>query len=244
MENGSRFDFKIQPENEWIKFFDKLEDVNISECFINGNASQLSYLISLSKNYNINIWVGVILWPYDQNSLKNPDWYSVKNGQNSYEYRPYVDYYQWLSPFSKGAREYIKNNISKIASVDGLPSVHLDYVRYCDIFLPINLQKYYKINQTHAFPEYDFGYHPNGRKSFKDKFGIDPLDIHDEEILKEWKQFRCDALSSLVKELKPVAKNKVVIFRLQYSLILRCQRDGSSRLVFMGFRYYLSNELS
>ena len=38
--------------------------------------------------------------PYDENSSKNLDWYSVnKNGQNSYEYRPYVDYYQWLSPF-------------------------------------------------------------------------------------------------------------------------------------------------
>ena len=48
---GIWFDFKIQPESEWIKFFDKLEDVNISECFINANASQLSYLISLSKNF-------------------------------------------------------------------------------------------------------------------------------------------------------------------------------------------------
>ena len=120
---GIWFDFKIQPESEWIKFFDKLEDVNISECFINANASQLSYLISLSKNYNFNIhgWVWTLNRPYDENSLKNLDWYSVnKNGQNSYEYRPYVDYYQWLSPFSEGAREYIKDNISEIASVEGL----------------------------------------------------------------------------------------------------------------------------
>ena len=43
---GIWFDFKIQPESEWIKFFDKLEDANISECFINANANQLSYLIS------------------------------------------------------------------------------------------------------------------------------------------------------------------------------------------------------
>ena len=59
------------------------------------------------------------------------------------------------------------------------------------------------------FPEYDFGYHPNGRKSFKDKYGIDPIDTRIEEISKEWKQFRCDAVSSLVKELKSIAvKNK------------------------------------
>ena len=208
---GIWFNFKIQPENEWLKFFDKLKEANISECFINANASQLNYLISLSKNYNFNIhgWIWTLNRPYDDRSSKNPNWYSVnKNGQNSYEYRPYVDYYQWLSPFSKGAREYVKDNISKIASIEGLSSVHLDYVRYCDIFLPINLQKYYKINQTHEFPEYDFGYHPNGRYRFKNIFGVDPIDIVDAQISKKWKQFRCDAVTSLVKELKSIARNK------------------------------------
>ena len=161
--------------------------------------------------------------PYDENSSKKLRLVlcQYKNRQNCYEYRPYVDYYQWLSPFSEGAREYIKDNISKIASVDGLSSVHLDYVRYCDIFLPINLQKYYKINQTHEFPEYDFGYHPDGRKSFKEKYGVDPIDTHNEEISKEWKQFR-HALSSLVKELKSIAKIRIGIFLLQYSRIQRC----------------------
>ena len=83
---GIWFDFKIQQENEWIKFFDKLEDANISECFIHANASQLSYLISLAKNYNFNIhgWVWTLNRPYDENTSKNLDWYSVnKNGQNS-----------------------------------------------------------------------------------------------------------------------------------------------------------------
>ena len=208
---GIWFDFKSQPENEWMKFFDKLENANISECFINANANQLNRLISLAKNYNLNIhgWIWTLNRPYDEKPSKNLNWYSVnKNGQNSYEYRPYVDYYQWLSPFSEGAREYIKNNISKISSIDGLSSVHLDYVRYCDIFLPLNLQKYYNINQTHIFSEYDFGYHPNGRNSFKNKFGIDPINIVDAELLKKWKQFRCDAVTSLVKELQSIAKNK------------------------------------
>ena len=208
---GIWFDFKIQPENEWMKFFDKLENANISECFINANANQLDYLISLTKNYNFNIhgWIWTLNRPYDEKCSKNLDWYSVnKIGQTSYECRPYVDYYQWLSPFSEGARDYIKGNISKIASVDGLSSVHLDYVRYCDVFLPKNLQKYYSINQTHEFPEYDFGYHINARKNFKEMYGIDPIDINDTKLSIKWKQFRCDAVSSLVKELKAIAKNK------------------------------------
>ena len=56
--------------------------------------------------------------------------------------------------------------------------------------------------------EYDFGYHPDGRSRFKEKFGIDTVDIDGGELVKEWKQFRLDAVSSLVKELKAVSHEK------------------------------------
>ena len=167
---GIWFDFKIQPDNEWEILFERLIQAGIKECFINATVEQLEYLISLTKNYDINIhgWIWTLNRPYDKKAIKNLDWYSInRNGQNCYEFRPYVDYYQWLSPFSEGARDYIKNNILQIAKIDGIASVHLDYVRFCDVYLPENLQKYYKINQTHEFPEFDFGYHPNGRWAFK-----------------------------------------------------------------------------
>ena len=39
-------------------------------------------------------------------------------------------------------------------------------------------------------------------------YGIDPIDINDTKLSRKWKQFRCNAVSSLVKELKAIAKNK------------------------------------
>ena len=57
-------------------------------------------------------------------------------------------------------------------------------------------------------PEYDFGYHPDGRSKFQEKFGIDPLDIGGGEFVQEWKQFRLDAVSSLVEELKAISHEK------------------------------------
>ena len=39
-------------------------------------------------------------------------------------------------------------------------------------------------------------------------YGIDPIDINDTKLSRKWEQFRCDAVSSLVKELKAIAKNK------------------------------------
>jgi uncharacterized lipoprotein YddW (UPF0748 family) len=48
--------------------------------------------------------------------------------------------------------------------------------------------------------EYDFGYHPLARKEFKEKFGADPKDLPDKEENAAWKQFRMDAITSLVNE--------------------------------------------
>ena len=208
---GVWLDFKYQPDSEWRNYFSKLKKAGIEEFFVNANVSQLKFLVELTRHMGVNIhgWIWTLNRPYDKNVMGNKSWYSInKRGDNCLEYRPYVDYYQWLSPFSHGAREYVKSNISKIASIDGIASVHLDYVRFCDLYLPINLQKYYKINQDHEMPEYDFGYHPDGRSRFKEKFGIDPVDIDGGELVEEWKQFRLDAVSSLVKELKAISHEK------------------------------------
>lgn len=202
---GVWLDFKYQPESEWEKFFFKLKNAGIKEYFINANVNQLKFLIDLTSNIGVNVhgWIWTLNRPYDINASKNPDWYSVnKNGQNCYDYRPYVDYYQWLSPFSEGAKKYVKSNILKISEIEGIASVHLDYIRYCDIYLPDNLQKYYKLDQSYEMPEFDFGYHPNGRLKFKEKYGIDPLEIENIDYANKWKQFRLDAITELVNELK------------------------------------------
>ena len=206
---GVWLDFKYQPELAWRKYFAKLKNAGIKEFFVNANVDQLKFLVKIAKDVEVNIhgWIWTLNRPYDKNVMKNKSWYSVnKNGDDCSEYRPYVDYYQWISPFSQGAREYVKTNISKIASIEGIASVHLDYVRYCDLYLPDNLQEYYNLNQDHEMPEYDFGYHPKGRSRFKDEYGIDPIEIDDHELALKWKQFRLDALSSLVQELKVISQ--------------------------------------
>mgnify|MGYP001191128937 CR=1 FL=1 len=79
------FNFKIQPDNEWEILFEKLIQAGIKECFINATVEQLEYLISLTKNYDINIhgWIWTLNRPYDEKAIKNLDWYSInKNGQN------------------------------------------------------------------------------------------------------------------------------------------------------------------
>jgi uncharacterized lipoprotein YddW (UPF0748 family) len=204
---GTWLNFSEKTLYEWESFFENFIESGITEYFIHGKRDELQYLIDLTKNMKINIhgWIWTLNRPGDRQNIKNIDWYSVnKKGQNSYDMKPYVKYYQWLSPFSTAAMDYVKDNIYNLSKVKGLKSVHLDYVRYCDIFLPITLQNKYKIDQSDEIPEYDFGYHPNARKGFKGQFGVDPQELENGILKKEWNQYRCDAITTLVKELKKI----------------------------------------
>jgi uncharacterized lipoprotein YddW (UPF0748 family) len=147
--------------------------------------------------------------PGDTIANKNPEWYSVnRNGNNSLDYRAYVDYYQWLSPFHPEARNHIINNAKKLMEVEGLASVHLDYVRYPDVILGAALQPKYNIVQETEMPEYDFGYHPIAREKFKGIFNKDPLDFKNPELSTEWRQFRLNAITTLVNEIVDIAHSK------------------------------------
>ena len=147
--------------------------------------------------------------PGDTIANKNPEWYSVnRKGDNSLDYRAYVNYYQWLSPFHPEARKHIINNAKKLMEVDGLASVHLDYVRYPDVILGADLQPKYNIVQETELPQYDFGYHPIARKKFKEIFNKDPINFKNPELSTEWRQFRLNAITSLVNEIIEIAHSK------------------------------------
>ena len=127
--------------------------------------------------------------PGDTIANKNPDWYQVnRNGDNSLDFRAYVNYYQWLSPFHPDARKHIINNAKKLMEIDGLASVHLDYVRYPDVILGADLQPKYDIVQNTELPEYDYGYHPIALKKFKEIFNKNPLDFKNPELSNEWRK--------------------------------------------------------
>lgn len=198
---------KDRSDQEWKEYFKKYTDAGITDFYLGAGPELLTRLVGITKEQNIRIhgWVWTLNRPGDTIAAKNKDWYAVnRKGENSYDYRAYVDYYQWLSPFSPGARQHIKNNITAVAQVKGLASVHLDYVRYCDVILGAQLQPKYQIVQNHEFPEYDYGYHPEARKGFKALFGKDPMEMRSPELSNEWRQYRMDAVTSLVNELTEI----------------------------------------
>ena len=200
---GSKFD-----KNTWTKKLNFYDSLGISEILVGGSPDILKKIIPLANKKNIKVhgWMWTLNRPGDTIANKNPDWYAVnRKGQNSLEFRAYVDYYQWLSPFHPDAREHIINNAKKLIEVEGLESVHLDYVRFPDVILGADLQPKYNIIQDKELPEYDYGYHPIARKEFKKIFDKDPIDFDYPELSTEWRQFRLNSISTLVNEIISIA---------------------------------------
>ncbi len=198
-------------EEDWNKKLDYYLNMGISEVLIGASPEVLAQIVPLAQKREMKIhgWMWTLNRPNDTIANKHPEWYAVnRKGKNSLEYRAYVDYYQWLSPHHPEAREYIKSNVRKLTKVKGLASIHLDYVRYVDVILGADLQPKYGLVQDHEMPEYDYGYHPIAREGFKKIFDKDPLDMEFPELSTEWRQYRLNAVTTLVNELVEIAHSE------------------------------------
>lgn len=192
----------------WEEKLANYKSLGISEILVGGNPEVLKEIVPLANENNIEVhaWMWTLNRPNDSICKQHPEWYAVNRlGENSLESRAYVDYYQWLSPFHPEAREHIKNNVRKLTKIEGLASIHLDYVRYVDVILGADLQPKYGLTQDREMPEYDYGYHPIARAGFKKIFDKDPIDFEHPELSTEWRQYRLNAVTSLVNELVEIA---------------------------------------
>jgi uncharacterized lipoprotein YddW (UPF0748 family) len=199
---------KNADKEEQLETLKKWSEAGITDLLPSVGVERLKELIDFGANYDVKIhaWHWMMNVGGSEECRENPEWYSVNAlGQSCRDFHPYVNYYNFLSPFSEGARDYIKKGVREKAQIKGLASVHFDYIRYVDVILGNNLQKKYpykggKLVQDRILDEYDFGYHPNARKQYQEIFGIDPMELEDRAENPAWQQFRMNAITSLVNE--------------------------------------------
>ena len=187
----------------WMKPFD---EAGIKNYYMCGSPEEVARYIEAAKSYQgakVHAWMFTVNAPGDSVALAHPEWFDVNRiGYNSHEYDPYVKHYKWLSPSVPEARRYMKDKAASYAALEGLTSVHLDFIRYNDAVLGRRLQQYkFKIQQDTYRAEYDFGYHPVAIEKFKKLFGYSPLDLQAPWMSPEWLQFRLNEVTSLVNEI-------------------------------------------
>jgi uncharacterized lipoprotein YddW (UPF0748 family) len=136
----------------------------------------------------------------------HPEWYAVsRDGKSCATNPPYVNYYRWLCPSKPEVQEYLKNQVKTILEKDYVDGIHLDYIRFCDVILPVNLWDNYKIDQTRELPEYDFCYCETCRSNYKEKHKKDPLEIKYPDQSLSWRKYRYDKITDVVNQLAEVA---------------------------------------
>ncbi len=201
-----------KPDSSYTKQFKKYKEHGIDAVLINtnGDPKLLGRLAPLAnaEGLEVHAWMMTVNRPGDTTALKHPDWYQVsRSGKSCFDDRPYVDYYQWLSPSHPDAREHIYDLLEGLAKVDGVASIHLDYIRYPDVFLPIGLLPKYDLVQNEELPDYDFDYSDAAVNAFKEQYGKDPRTMEHPEIDIEWKQFRLNEIKKVVDHAYKIAHN-------------------------------------
>jgi uncharacterized lipoprotein YddW (UPF0748 family) len=133
---------------------------------------------------------------------EHPEWFMVnRDGESSLTKPAYVDYYKWLCPSRESVHEYLKQEVSELLEYSEIKSIHLDYIRYPDVILPISLQPKYGIVQDKEYPQYDYCYCSVCRERFKEQHGIDPMELEDPAQNDTWLRYRYDQVTTLVNKL-------------------------------------------
>lgn len=195
---------KDKSNEEWIKMFATLKSHHIDAVLIYGDKKEdILPLISLANQEGVEIhhWIRSLECVDEEIINKHPEWFSVsRNGDSSLDKPPYIPQYKWLCPTKPEVQEYMVNRVTDLATTDGLAGVHLDYIRYVDVILPIGIQPRYNLVQDKEYPEFDFCYCSTCREAFKEQEGTDPLELADPSKSESWRKFRYDSLTNLVNQ--------------------------------------------
>lgn len=197
-------------DSSYTEEFKKYKNSGIDAVLINTNTDPelLSRLVPVAKKEGLEVhaWIMAMNRPGDSVALQHPDWYAVsRDGKSCHDTRPYVDYYQWMCPSRKESTGHVLSLVEGLSKVEGVASVHLDYIRLPDIFLPIGLLPKYNLKQEEELPEFDFCYCDVCVAEFEKVHHKNPRDFDNPAIDMEWKQFRLNKIKAVVDQAYEIA---------------------------------------
>jgi len=184
--------------------FRQLDDAGIRGFLFGADTALLAKVIPIADQYNIHVHAW--FWTMNRGDAL-PEWLSVNQlGQSLANKKAYVNYYKFMCPALPEVVDFIQIKMGELATVKGLKGIHMDYIRYVDVILPIGLQSKYGLVQDHIIPEFDYGYHPYLRNLYNEVYGIDPIELNDPGNNEQWFQFRLNELNKTVFSLRDHVK--------------------------------------
>ena len=191
---------KTKSNSDWDSTFRAIRAAGISGILMSSDTTILNKIIPIANHLDMEVHA----WFWTMNMADaNPEWMSVNRlGQSLADEIAYVEYYKFMCPAIPEVGTFIKNKMEDLVRIKGLKGIHMDYIRYVDVILPVGLWDKYGLVQDHIMPEFDYGYHPYMRNLFKEKYGYDPFEIENVAHNSLWVDFRLTELNKTVIRLR------------------------------------------
>ncbi len=195
-----------EDEVELVKRYKKYYEAGIRGILFEKD-SEIHFRAAKSQKLETHRW----LWTMNQGDKalleQHPEWYAInRKGESCADKPPYVGYYRWLCPSKEEVQQHILDQVNSILEKDYVDGIHMDYIRFCDIILPVNLWNNYKIEQTKELPDYDYCYCETCKSKFKEQSGheIDSIDYPEASL--SWRKFRYNSITNIVNSVATIAK--------------------------------------
>lgn len=199
----------VKAMDEWRRMLARLRGAGIEALLIGGGADFYRTVAPSVRAEGLELHAWLFTLMRGEHVKTHPEWYAVSRaGVSTAERPPYVDYYRFMCPSRDEVREYIEGIVRELAEVEPLAGIHLDYIRYPDVILPVALWPKYNLVQDKEYPEFDFCYCQVCRDRFKRQSGIDPATLADPPADRAWLQYRYDSITQVVSDLAAVARQR------------------------------------
>ena len=188
-----------ESDEDYAEHFRKVHDAGISAILFEGYDKRI-YRLCHEAGLEAHYWK----WTMNRSELlqTHPEWYAVnRKGESCHDKPPYVGYYRFLCPTHPEVADYLADDYAHCGALEYVDGMHLDYVRFPDVILPVSLWKNYGIDQSSELPEYDYCYCDACRAAFEAQTGKDPLALQYPQESQSWVAFRLDAITRVVTHI-------------------------------------------
>ncbi len=183
---------EITPE-EWEARFHRLDHMKIRRAFVFGDFGR--DIIDIAHKFKIGIHACQSVVQNHDTSLPkdHPEWFMVsRNGVSS------AGGINWLCMNNPLAVNYVYTQVESLCQIPGLDGIQLDTIRYPQIEIsPVD---------SSVSDASDYCYCQYCRDKFKNRTGIDPVDIPEPSSNEAWIQFRVDTINTVVREIARIAR--------------------------------------
>lgn len=196
---------------DYKSLFSKYKSHGIDGVIFFANNDRWREALEVAKKLRMefHLWKPLLVCRDKSLEVNHPSWFAVnRNGASTIEETPYVDFYKWFCPNNPEVKEYLLNIIDQLLMDSRIDSFHLDYIRYCDLFIPEGLIGKYGLKKGEYYPEYDYCYCSECCSKFEAEFGFDPrgkLNIDEKNL---WNEYRLNSITRLVKSIKKFINSK------------------------------------